>query len=211
MQRSDSIAALAKALAFAQGKFESAKKEAINPHFKTRYADLNSILDVCRKPLSDNGLALIQTTRVPENGDLLAVCVETTLMHESGEWISGDLFLPVVKADPQSYGATLTYARRYALQAMLGIAPEDDDCQRSTGSDRRTGDGDRGYTNGGSENAPLTLTLEIARGDIEVIKNVKVLGEWWNRWSSEIAASEHKKEITAAFQARLKELKDAKG
>lgn len=124
MRTSDSIAALAAALAKAQASMAGAKKDATNPHFRSRYADLASVWEACRDALTRNGLSVVQMTE-PQDGD--SVCVTTRLMHASGEWIEGDLVIPVVKADAQGYGSALTYARRYALAAAVGVAPEDDD------------------------------------------------------------------------------------
>ena len=123
MQKSDSIAALAAALAKAQGSMRHALKDSVNPHFKSRYADLASVLDAVRSPLADYGLAVVQLVGDDEHG----AAVETVLMHSSGEWISSRIVLPVSKADSQGYGSALTYARRYALAAICGVAQDDDD------------------------------------------------------------------------------------
>lgn len=124
MEKSESITELAKALNKAQGQLRPAKKEAVNPFFKSRYADLASIYEVCRQPLFDNGLAVIQLTHSTiENGLVL----ETVLMHTSGEWLSGELAVNPLKNEPQAIGSALTYARRYALSAILGIATDEDD------------------------------------------------------------------------------------
>lgn len=134
--QSESIAALAKALADAQGKIKGAAKDSDNPFFKSKYADLASVWEACRKQLSDAGLAVIQTTA---NG-VDAVTVITTLAHSSGEWIRGSLTLRPVKADPQGAVAAITYARRAALAAMVGVAPEaeDDDGEAASGRDTKT-------------------------------------------------------------------------
>lgn len=123
-EQSESVGALAKALAFAQSQLEDAKKDAVNPHFKNRYATLASVRAAVTPVLSRNGLAVVQTNE--PHGDA-GVCVITTLMHESGEWIRGRLFVPVVKKDPQGFGSALSYARRYALAEIAGIASDDDD------------------------------------------------------------------------------------
>ncbi len=125
MNKSDSIAALAAALAKAQGSMKGAVKDSANPFFKSKYADLASVVEAIRAAFSANGLSYIQTV---EPSDKDEVRVETTIMHSSGEWIScGVLSLPVSKADAQGYGSALTYARRYSLSAAVGVAPEDDD------------------------------------------------------------------------------------
>jgi ERF superfamily protein len=123
MQKSDTITALAGALAAAQSEIEGAKKDSTNPHFRSKYADLGAVWDACRGPLTKHGLAVVQFPR-SENG---CVLVETILTHKSGEWMSETLALPVSKQDAQGYGSAMTYARRYSLMAVAGIAPEDDD------------------------------------------------------------------------------------
>jgi hypothetical protein len=125
MNKSESIAALAAALAKAQGAMKGAIKDSANPFFKSKYADLASVVEAIRAAFSANGLSYIQTV---EPSDKDEVRVETTLLHASGEWIScGVLSLPVSKNDAQGYGSALTYARRYSLSAAVGVAPEDDD------------------------------------------------------------------------------------
>ena len=125
MTKSESIKELAAALAKAQGVMKGAIKDSANPFFKSRYADLASVVEAIRAAFSANGLSYIQTV---EPSDKDEVRVETTLLHASGEWIScGILSLPVSKIDAQGYGSALTYARRYSLSAAVGVAPEDDD------------------------------------------------------------------------------------
>lgn len=120
--QSDSVAKLADALAKAQAVMKAATINKTNPHFKNRYADLAAVLEAIRKPLSDNGLSITQTTEVRDGGFVLV----TTLRHSSGEWISSEYPLPVA-AKPQELGSALTYARRYSLSAMACIAADEDD------------------------------------------------------------------------------------
>lgn len=132
MNQSESIAELSTALAKAQGVMEGASKDSSNPFFKSKYADLSAVWDACRKPLADNGLSVVQTADfIPEHPDM--VCIETILCHSSGEWIKGRLAVKPVKPDPQSVGSCITYLRRYSLQSMVGIAPEDDDGNAASG------------------------------------------------------------------------------
>lgn len=123
--QSESIAALAAALSKAQADITGALKDSSNPFFKSKYADLASCWDACRKQLAANNLAVIQTTEVTEAGTVLV----TTLAHSSGEWMRGTL--PVVTKDngPQAQGSGITYARRYALAAIVGLAQIDDDAE----------------------------------------------------------------------------------
>lgn len=126
--QSENINELAAALAKAQGQIEGAKKDSANPFFKSTYADLASVWDACRKQLSDNGLSIIQCPEEAENG----IAIETMLLHSSGQWKSGRYVIPVAKNDAQAMGSAITYGRRYALAAMVGIAPEDDDGNAAT-------------------------------------------------------------------------------
>jgi len=130
MEKSESIAELAKALALVQGQIKGAVKTSENPFFKAKYADLSSVWEACRKPLSANNLAVVQTTDFIDGYP--GVIIETMLLHSSGEWIKGRLGICPAKTDPQSMGSAITYARRYALAAIVGIAPEDDDAEGAT-------------------------------------------------------------------------------
>lgn len=124
MNKSESINELAAALAKAQGQMEGAKKDSENPYFKSKYADLASVVEAIRGPFAEHGLSYVQLP-LPAEGDW--VQVETVLMHSSGQWISSIVDVPVAKGDAQGYGSALTYARRYGLSAICGVAPEDDD------------------------------------------------------------------------------------
>lgn len=124
MNRSESIGALSLALSKAQGMIKGALKDSANPFFKSKYADLESVWDACREPLSSNELAVIQLSDETDKG----IIVDTVLSHSSGEWISGRMFIPITaKLDAQTVGSACTYARRYSLQMIVGIAPIDDD------------------------------------------------------------------------------------
>ena len=118
MNTSEQISELAAALAAAQGMMQNAIMNRTNPHFKTKYADLSSVLNAARKPLSANGLAIVQTI-----GDGI---LHTRLLHTSGQWIASEHPLPM-SGKPQEIGSALTYARRYSLSALIGIAADEDD------------------------------------------------------------------------------------
>ena len=134
MNKSESIAQLADALSKAQAEMETAKKDSANPFFKSKYADLASVWDACRGPLGKYGLSVCQ---MPETTDA-GIVVNTILMHSSGEWISSELRMRPVKDDPQGLGSAITYARRYALAAAVGIAPEDDDGNQASGKSAKS-------------------------------------------------------------------------
>jgi hypothetical protein len=115
---------LAAALAKAQGMMGAAEKDRVNPHFKSRYATLASIVEVCRVPLSSNGLAWVQVFAPCEKGQ---VAIETRILHTSGETLSSTCVLPVAQATPQGVGSAVTYARRFGLAALVGIVADEDD------------------------------------------------------------------------------------
>lgn len=126
MDQSEQINELMSALSKTQANLKGALKDSSNPFFKSNYADLESVWNACREPLSANGLAVSQTTAfIPGAG----TCVVTTLGHTSGQWIRGVLPINPVKADPQSQGSAITYARRYALAAVVGVIQVDDDAE----------------------------------------------------------------------------------
>lgn len=129
-EHSEQINELAKALAAAQGEMSGAIKDSKNPHFKSSYADLASCMDSVREQLSKHGLSYSQT---PEPNEAGRVVLCTTLMHSSGQWIRGRVSIRPVKDDPQGYGSALTYARRYGLCAIVGIAQVDDDGEAAQG------------------------------------------------------------------------------
>lgn len=123
MNTSEAIDQIATALAKAQGEIKGAAKDSTNPHFKSSYADLASVWEACRAALSKNGLSVIQTPDTTADG----VFLYTTLAHSSGQWIRGVMPVRPVQDTPQGLGSALTYARRYSLASMVGVAPEDDD------------------------------------------------------------------------------------
>lgn len=121
--------AISSALVKAQKEFGPALKSSSNPHFRSKYADLSACVEAVIDGLNNNGVFLMQSSHLCEDG----VTVETVFIHESGEQISaGKLHVPASKQDAQGYGSALTYARRYALMAACGIAPEDDDGNAAT-------------------------------------------------------------------------------
>lgn len=120
--QSENIAELAKALAAAQGEISHAVKDSTNPHFKSYYADLASVWDAVRKPLSKSGLSVSQLP----SSDGTIHWLETTLLHSSGQFLTSRTPL-IGCSDMQKYGSALTYARRYALAAIAGVAQDDDD------------------------------------------------------------------------------------
>ena len=111
------------ALIKAKANFKPIHKSKINPHFKSKYAGLDAILDAITTALTDVGVLLIQPTSIIED----KVILNTILIHaESGEQIESNLLIPT-QSDPQKLGSALTYYRRFSLCALLAIAPDEDD------------------------------------------------------------------------------------
>ena len=127
MNKSETINELATALSKAQAAIKGAVEDSANPHFRSKYASLQSHLNAARDPLSKNGLAITQLLTDIHCENMNLVTIETVLMHSSGQWIGSTFSVPVSKADAQGFGSAVTYARRYSFAAILGIAPVDDD------------------------------------------------------------------------------------
>ena len=124
MRKSESIKNLAIALSKFQNEVKNPKNTADNPFYDSKYAPLQDVLNEVRPLLSKHGLSVIQSP----SGDGQSVSITTLLLHESGEWIEFDpLVLKAQKITPQGAGSAITYGRRYALSAILGISSEDDD------------------------------------------------------------------------------------
>ncbi len=123
MERSETIGKLSEALAKAQGEMKPASFDAQNPHFRSKYATLASIMDACRGALSQNQIAVVQGTSVIED----RVIVATMLIHASGEFISDQLSMNIQKDSPQAIGSAITYARRYSLASLAGVVSDEDD------------------------------------------------------------------------------------
>jgi hypothetical protein len=120
MKKSESIKQLASALMVFHIKIDTIKKDATNPFFKSKYASLSNILDAIKIPLAESDLSFSQHP-MGENG------LSTILMHKSGEWIGSHFTMKPVKNDPQGIGSCITYMRRYALAAILGLNIDEDD------------------------------------------------------------------------------------
>ena len=145
MDKSLEIGALAAALAKAQGQMGTAKKDATNPQFRSKYADFAAVVDAIRKPLADNELSYSQIAGTTPEG---LIVIETILMHSSGEWLAGTLAMqptairqggavlsiPPGEMTPHVVGSVITYARRYGLQAIVGLPADDDDGNAASGN-----------------------------------------------------------------------------
>ena len=126
LSQSTELDQLATALAIAQGSIQHAVKDRTNPAFKSSYADLASVWDACRAALSSNGLSVSQHPGRLEDG---SATVTTILLHKSGQHIASVCAALPRDQSPAAVGSVVTYLRRYALAAAVGVAPEDDDGQ----------------------------------------------------------------------------------
>ena len=132
--QSPTIGMLAVALSKAQGQMNGASKDSENPFFKSKYADLYQCIEASKKQLSDNELCVIQTLKDSVKG----ITIITTLAHSSGEWIRGEITMTPKKDDDQGRGSSITYGRRYAYAAIVGLAQKDDDDANESCSQKDT-------------------------------------------------------------------------
>ena len=122
IEQSDSIGKISEAFSKVQGRIEGAKKTGLNPHFKSKFANLEEVYSVCRQALSDEKIAVMQFPHA--EGRVVKL---TTLVSHGNEWVKGVAQCEARDAGPQSVGGAITYLRRYALCAIIGIEQIDDD------------------------------------------------------------------------------------
>lgn len=163
MTQENTVNAIATALAKAQSEMGKALKQSNNPHFRSKYADLGSVMDACMPALNANGIAVIQPTITVEGERF----VETIFMHgESGGQLSCQVPLIVSKNDMQAFGSAVTYARRYGLMTMAGIAPEDDDGNAAKAAPPEP-----------RQAAPKPLPKEAIDHAVDAMANAETLGQ----------------------------------
>ena len=130
--QTEQINNLASALLKAQKDIGSALKKADNPYFKSKYADLGAVIEAVKGPLNDHGITFLQAVDCHEIGD--HAVIDTILLHESGQYLSTRTPIFCSKPnDPQAFGSGISYSKRYALQALLGLPTEDDDGEKAMG------------------------------------------------------------------------------
>lgn len=202
MKHSETLATIAPALVKALSAIEGVGKGKVNPAFKSKYADLETVINASRDILAANGLTLIQMPGACAGGILN---LETIFMHESGEWISGEMGIALGKTDPQGVGSALTYARRYAQMAALNMPAVDDDGERAMGR-----------VNGAaapkaSRQDPNSLAQKKRDGVMEAMFveidgciDMVELRQWWKDHSAEIKA------LPEIWQAAIADRKEAR-
>jgi len=158
------------ALAKAQGNMTKALKDSENPHFRSKYADLSSVMDACLPALNDAGIAVFQPTVSDESGSRF---VRTVLAHsESDDTLECDVPLLIQKNDMQGYGSAVTYARRYGLMCMAGIAPDDDDGNAAAKAAPKA-----------PSSAHMKRQLEQLDADLVDTNTGSALTTLWHQWS----------------------------
>jgi ERF superfamily len=172
MERSTEIQELAKALSLAQGEMGAAKMDSVNPFYKSKYANLGSVIESIKVPLKNHGLSISQFTE----GDGTNVTLTTVLMHESGQWLSSTVSLPLPpdsKNIAQQLGIISTYLRRYGLSAILSVYTEEDTDGNDVGKDSKAEDKSKSTK---SSKTPEPVTEEVLAKQKEVIELCKNRG-----------------------------------
>lgn len=132
---SEDVKEIAPALAKAYGAMKAATKDATNPHFNSRYADIAAVDEAIRPALTENQVFVLQTVSRSES---LGLIVVTRLMHATGQWIESDcIYVEPAKATSQQHGSAQTYARRYGLMMAVGLPVDDDDGNAATTAQER--------------------------------------------------------------------------
>lgn len=209
MQTSEAINEIAAALAKAQGAIKNPSKAKENPHFKSKYADMATGLDVIRPALSEHAIAIVQATEIVEDG----VILRTRLIHSSGQWLESSY--PVSKFAPhQQLGSALTYSKRQALFALVGVHGEDEDDDGETAAEPAQSPPPRrerkpeapkpaGYSEEQSEAAKALLLTSL-----DLCHNRAELQDWAtkNQGTIQQCSEPHKVEIRRAFGAKQQEI-----
>ena len=194
MNKSESITKLAAALAKFQGEIKNPNNTAVNPFFKSKYAPLEEVLNTVRPILSKHGLSILQSPISSEG----MVGVNTILLHESGEWIE---FTPVMlnmdKPTAQGAGSAITYARRYAISAILGINSEDDDDGNNAEPKGKVEEKPQAKSTGISEKQVLRMYMiaksaEVDKATVDLQIKTKL-----NKTPEELTRAEYDKICTA--------------
>lgn len=207
IEMSDDISALAKVLPKAQSAMGEVFKNANNPAFKSKYADLAAVVEAVLPALNASGIALLQPSAY-DNGTGI-VHVATMLMHESGQWMRCTLAMPLSKRDAHGVGSAVTYGRRFGLQAMSGVAPTDDDGNEAAKPQQERAEAKR------ADPKPPTLAERADRLET-TLKNVKPeeIDKAWELGAALLALlsvemPDRLAELTTLYEFRRPEQKEA--
>ncbi len=162
---------LSAALVQAQTEIKNATLNKINPHYKSKYADLAEIRDCTIPVLAKHGLGIMQLTAI-QDGQVVLI---TRMIHKSGEFIESVYPLNADPLKPQAMGSAMTYARRYCLAAICGIAAEEDDDANTADKNQRKAVNKTAKPKADSRAPFLKLEAEIRKHtDLDFLDN------WWN-------------------------------
>jgi hypothetical protein len=213
MDRSETSAKVMCALVAAQAQFETVKKDAQNPHLKNMYSTLSSVFTSIRPALREARLAIVQEA----SEESCKIRLITTIIHESGEWLSSSSLFPLVgiggkELNPQVAGSAITYAKRYALMAMLGLAHwADDDDGHASSSDRRQVAPQRPVLAPmASEQAELSPAAQGALAGINRAADAAALGEVAKSFAALAISDGEKAFLRDAYRTRLGVIRGAK-
>lgn len=194
MNRSETINELAAALSKAQAELRNPAFDSTNPHFKSKFASLAGVRDTITPVLVKHGLSVSQLATNDHEG---RPCVETMLMHSSGQWISSTLAVPVAKADAHGAGSAITYARRYSLMAIVNVVGDEDD------------DGNQAV-HGRQQEAADEDVIERARHAIQKAADADELNATWQKIAKHFKARPKALQPLAQMKdERLRELEPA--
>lgn len=208
MRTSEQTNELYTAIAAAQGMLKNPPKSKTNPHFKSQYVDLSDGLAVVRECYSKQGLCFIQGTSVTESG---MIVLHTRIAHKSGQWVESDYPVSGL-ARPQEMGSAMTYARRYALFPMVGVAGEDDDdgnaAQAAENPPAKAAKASGKQMEPGLKPDDSEKLMGVMKGVMDMIETVDGLATWANEHKDQIEMllPSHRSALQDAYKARKKEL-----
>lgn len=207
MNRSDTLTKIAPALVAALGKIEGAAKKKTNPGFKSKYADLETVIDASRDILTEHGLTVMQFPGACVGG---VMNLETVVIHESGEYVSHEMGIALGKTDPQGVGSAISYARRYALMAALNMPSVDDDAQSAMGRGANQNTQSQTPAHPKTENNPGVVTAMKAA--IDMCDSEPALDAWKedNKVSFDRLSDEDYQTVVAHWRAAVKKARESR-
>jgi len=207
MKTSEAINEISAALAKVQGEVSNPVFNKTNPHFKSSYADLSSVLNAVRPPLSKNGISFMQLTNLEDSGLVLY----TRLVHSSGQWIES-VYPVTASGKHQEIAAALTYAKRLSLSAIVGVSGEDDDDGNAANTVPVVAKGTPRVKPEASQLGipESVLKMEEILLDLDKCASKEDLQKWatTNSQTKQTLADAHQKQITQAFQAAQERIRD---
>lgn len=199
----ENLAALYAAIAKAQANCEHVIKDATSGAFNgSKYATLDNVVKAVIPSFNAQDLAIIQSA-TSSNGE---IAVETIIAHKDGGRFHSNLSMKPTKSDPQGFGSAITYARRYALMAVAGVAPEDDDGNAASASAKPAPANNGKATPATRETKIYSPTAHNLQDGIRLLKTVSAVVEWWNTNEAVLKANTHHDSIADSALAHCKDL-----